>query len=114
MQFKPIRFPTYELHNTYKLLTARQMYILNIILKKHKSLPFDKQHMLKRRNDIVCRSSIFNTKFAKKQFMIQCSSIYNKVNKIIQIYPLTINEIKRKLPNLLLKFSYKETENLVN
>lgn len=114
MHFKPIRFSTYQLHTTYNILTARQNYILSTVLKKHKNLLFNPNIMLRRRNYIVCSFQKPNTEFVKKHFKYQSSSIYNKVNKTLKIYPLTKVEIKHILSMFLINLTYEETENIIN
>lgn len=113
MFFKPIRFSTFELHTSLDILTTRQTYILRALLKKHSTLLFNPSHMLKRRNDIVCQVAKCNTEFAKKQFPTLSSSLYNKVNRISPIYPLTMPEVKRKLTSILLKMNYDDTESIL-
>lgn len=111
--FKPVRFPTFELHMSCKILTVRQTYILRSLLKKHTTLEFNQNYTLKRRHDIVCQIVKCNSTFAKKQFQALSSSLYNKINRISPIYPLTVSEVKHKLTLLLITLNYDNTESLL-
>lgn len=113
MFFKPIRFSTYELHSSNKILTTRQIYILNSIIKIHKTLPYTAPLTIRRRNLPVCNEPLYKTKFKKNQFAVQSSHLYNNFNRKLNIYPLTCIEVKNKVIKSLLTCNYEETEQLM-
>lgn len=109
MYFKPYRFPTQDLYHNSKLLTVRKIYILNLLMQKHKSLTYNPTS--KRRNDIVASCSV-KTTFAMHQYKKQSVFIYNKVNKVLNIYPMLLYEMKKKVTEWLLTLNYEEVEEL--
>lgn len=110
IHFKPYRFPTTELYEFSNVLTVRKLYILHTILKFHKSLNFDPSILNKRRNDIVARNISRNTAFASSQYSAQSAYLYNKINKILQIYTLLYTEVKIIVTVWLKSLNYEETE----
>lgn len=107
---KPLRFSTFALHNTYKILTTRQIYILSSLIKTHRKLPYINNLPLKRRTPTVCQITHCKTKFKRKQFSSMSFSLYNKFNKKLNIYPLTRFKMKRLITTYLLDLNYEETE----
>lgn len=114
MTRKPFRYPTNDLYNECKVLTVRQLYILRTILKKHNSLTYDAVWAKKNRTlKPVCNIAPHNTATAGHQYTVMSSRIYNKVNKINNIYPLCTREVKQKITKWLQTLSYTDTENLL-
>lgn len=113
MHFKPYRFSTDTLYTISSLLSVRKLYILNIILKYHKGLPYDHSAVNKRRNDLVAPTHPARTSFAKRQYIIQAPYLYNKVNRILQIYPLLLQSCKSSLTEWLNTLNYDEVEELL-
>ena len=113
MLFKPVRFPTHELHTSQNLLTTRQLYIFNCILNKHRCTSSQTNLMLKRRNDIVFSAPLLRTTFAQKQIIFQLPYIYNKINRKLQIYPKNLKEVKVSVEAWLLSLDYDGTEILI-
>lgn len=108
---KPYRFPTDKLYKMSGLLTVRKLYILNLILACHKSLPYiDLNH--KRRKDVVAPVTATRTAFARRQYRAQSTYMYNKVNKILSIFPMLSYTCKRALAEWLDSLSYEEVEKL--
>lgn len=112
MHFKRRDFPTTELYSQADVLTVRQLFILRAVLRKHSMLKLDSDKLNRRKGLPVCDTEKCRTKFASRQFMATSSRLYNKINKIISIYPLTKREAKIKLTKWLQKLTYDETENL--
>lgn len=114
MTFKPFRYPTKQLYGNCELLTIRQLYISQIILKKHKQTPCD-VNVYKRKRVItnVCLPVRCRTATARRQQSYRSSYLYNKINKIINIHPLTVRETKIKIKNWLLQLNYDQTEMLL-
>lgn len=112
MNWKPYRFPTTTLYKISDLLTVRQLYILNMTLKLHKTLPYDLRNLAKRRKHNVAPVIKTKTHFAKKQFVSISAYIYNKINKILNIYPMQTYSCKSVLTTWLKNQNYNETEAL--
>lgn len=113
MYFKPYRFPTERLYMSCDLLTIRKLYVLHTILRKHKHLTYDPIKMSRRRNDIVDKSRMVNTSFARRQYKKQSTYLYNKINKVVEIYTLTKQKCKEKVIKWLKTCSYIDTEELL-
>lgn len=113
IHFKKYRFPTTELYKISDVLTARKLYILNCIVKLHKANGFDPQILRKRRKDIVLPYQIVSTTFARQQYKRQSSYLYNKINKVLNIYPLNSYECKTSLSMWLKSLNYEDTERLL-
>lgn len=111
MHSKPRRFSTQELYQTCGLLSVRKLYILMTTLKVHQSLSFDPTLLLgRRRNHVVAPTIRCKTTFAKRQHCAQSSNIYNKLNKILNIYNLNKREGKEIITKWLQTTSYDEIE----
>lgn len=112
MTRRPFRYSTLELYKSCKVLTVRQLYILQTILRKHKTITVHK-HQIKRRYEIVCHTVKHRTLFARRHFYVSSSRIYNKVNKTIDIYTLTYNKCKTRVIEWLQTLSYEDTEKIL-
>ncbi|KAL0860249.1 hypothetical protein ABMA27_010556 [Loxostege sticticalis] len=112
MYSKPFRFPTKTLYEISGLLTVRKLYILNLILNCHKSLTFVKLTH-KRRKHNVAPTPKTRTAFATRQYIAQSTHVYNKVNKLLSIYPMQSHTCKKLLIEWLSLLSYDEVENLI-
>lgn len=113
MYFKKYRYPTEDLYSLSGLLTVRKLYILHAVLKLHKTLPYDPSHNKKRRHYIVAPEVLVKTSYAKRQFTRQSASIYNKLNKTLNIYPMRYRECKKSVIDWLKSKSYGDIENLL-
>ena len=112
--FKPILFPTISLYQICDVLTVRQLFILNIILKQHLKIPYD-PHAQKRRNrNVSMERTTCKTKFSERFFEFLGPFLYYKINNKLNIYPLPISNCKQKVSDFLQKLSYEETEQLLN
>lgn len=114
MYFKRRRFPTLSLYSIVDLLTVRKLYILHNVLKTHKSLGFHPDKEVRRRKVNVAPIPLVHTRFAQHQFTYLSLQIYNKINKTLRIYPLTLRECKIKLTTWLKCVDYEETEIILN
>lgn len=108
----PYRTPTTELYKLCKLLSVRQLYILHAVTKKHSLLPYDPSILTKRRKDIVCKST-HQTHFSHRSFAFLGSYLYNKINKILDIYPLNKQSSKIIVSKWLATLNYEQTEQLL-
>lgn len=111
---KPLRFPTTELYSLCQVLTVRQLFILKTVLRKHTYLPYDpKLSVTKRRFDKVCSIEKTRTDIANRHYYYISSLIYNRLNKHLDIYSLSLYKCKLKCVEWLKSLSYQETEDLL-
>lgn len=112
---KPRLYPTTSLYKDSNVLTVRQLYILDIILKKHASidLPSIQNKQNKRRYFDVCNPVPVHTSFAQKFLNYRSNNLYNKVNKKLEIVKLSKLECKKKVTQWLLELDYGQTEQLL-
>jgi hypothetical protein len=113
MYFKNMWFSTYELYKMSNLPTVRKLYILSSVLRKHKTTPFDRNFLKKRRKDIVMYSPKTNTIFARRQYNKLSSHLYNTLNKELDIYPKLQYDVKNKITKWLEDKNYDQVENLL-
>lgn len=112
---KPIRFPTEDLYVLCNVLTVRQLFVLQMILRKHKSLYYyPNPASPKRRNYTVGETPQCRTTFAQRQFRYLSTYLYNKTNKLLSIYPHTKHNCKILVTAWLLKLSYEDTESILH
>lgn len=112
--FLPFLFPTKELYELTEVLTVRQLFILNTILRKHSLLTFNPTLFEgKRRKHAVCSTIRFRTTFAQRHFGFLGNYLYNKINEVLTIYALPKNLCKKKLSGWLQKLDYDATEQLL-
>lgn len=113
MMFKPFRFPTKLLYEECKFLTVRQLYILHTVSWLHSHTNFDRNSYLNKRTirhvniPDTCR-----TVFAQRQRASLSAFLYNKLNKQLNFYPLSLHECKCKIRKWLLSLNYEQTEKL--
>lgn len=114
--FRPILFPTQLLYHSCGVLTVRQLYILKLILRQHSFTYYDKSFLsTKRRNDRICfYKQRPKHSYTQRFFFFLGPYLYNKLNKLLNIYPLNSNECKSKLTTFLKTLSYDETEQLLH
>lgn len=113
--FKPFLYPTTTLYEECQVLTVRQLFILNIIVKQHSLLNYlPENQILKRRKDLVCTTKRFKTSFIRKYFIFQGPHLYNKLNKTLCIFPLNKTNLKKTVAVWLQTKIYSDTEDLLN
>lgn len=114
----PFTFPTFDLYKKTKVLTVRQLFILNTILKKHSSLEYNLDLVTvnagKRRKGNVCQTKFPNTKFSRRFFCFLGCYLYNKCNKSLSIYSLNKSNCKSAVSVWLNGFDYSLTEDLLS
>ena len=114
--FKPVLYPTIELYAATDVLTVRQIYILQVTLRRHTLLPFagpTSGTIKRRRCDRVCNIKFCRLATSKRHFHYISPIIYNRLNKILNIFPLTLRDCKPRLMNWLKSLSYSDTEEFV-
>lgn len=112
MYFKPRRFSTEILYQYADLLTVRKLYILNVVLKVHRSIGYDPTLNKKRRNNVVAFRPT-KTVFARRQYGKQSARLYNITNSKLRIYPHKIYDCKIIVQDWLKQLTYTETESLL-
>lgn len=111
---KPFRYPTISLYNDTKVLSVRQLFVLQTTMRMHALTPYDPYLKdKKRRSDRVCVMVPHRTVTYSRFFPILGPQLYNILNKKLYIYNLTKYELKTKLINLLSQLNYKSTEELI-
>ena len=114
MLHKPSLFSTAELYREANILSVRKLFILNSILRKHSQTPYNKQLIIsKRRSDLVCKTHYSRLALCKQYYEYLAPNMYNKINKIINIYPRCLRACKRITSDWLKGMTYEETENLI-
>jgi hypothetical protein len=114
MYFKKRTFPTSELYLTCNLLSVRKLYILLLMLRKHKHQPYDPETAgRRRRHAIVCIPQI-NTNFASVQTNYRSAVLYNKINSYIYIHNKPFYECKQMLVSWLNTQTYDSLETFIN
>lgn len=115
--FKHYRFPTTEVYKLTDVLTVRQLYILQTILKQHSLIDYantvDKQLAKKRLQYNVCTQKRFRTAFINKFLCFQGARLYNNLNKTLSFFHNSKSECKKILTNWLKTLTYEETEHLL-
>ncbi|KAJ8711160.1 hypothetical protein PYW07_008402 [Mythimna separata] len=114
MAYKPFRFPTKELYRLWKLPTVRHSFVLSTVLRKHSSLTYDPDlSRRKRKTDRVCPTAVVKLEIVRRQFLFYSPVLYNRINKVLNIYPCASRECKRLLDDWLATLAYEELENFV-
>lgn len=115
MAYKPIIFPTTEIYSYWNVLSVRKLFYINVTLRKHSNTPFDPHYItLRRRHDLVCSLEKHKTVFAGRFYYYISSILYNRINKKLNIYPMTLRECKLAVTTWLLSLSYDDTESLIS
>lgn len=111
----PFRMPTTDVYNTCKVLSIRKLFILNLLLTTHSQIPYDPSKFNSlRRKHTVCPSNRTKFRSAQRFFPFLSNYVYNKVNTILNIYPMCRSKCKRIVTNWLLALDYAETEDVLN
>lgn len=84
--FRHILFPTKELYNCCRVLTVRQLFILDVVLRQHRIVPYT--ILTKRRKDLICIVPSANYSFVKRFSFYLGPLLYNKINAELQLYGL--------------------------
>lgn len=100
---KPIWYSTASLYQDCQLLSVRRLYILQVVLLRHSHTPYDPNAVLCRRQDRICRIEQFRTTFAHRQYNAASAKLYNRINKCVYIYPLTLFRCRTVIRGWLLQ-----------
>ncbi|KAJ8703937.1 hypothetical protein PYW07_013231 [Mythimna separata] len=113
MYFKNKRFSTESLYQISGLLSVRKLYITQIALKIHKTLPYHRNQKIKRRIDLVAQVPQTKTKFASRQFNKRSAQLYNKINRHVYIHNKNFRDCKKSIVDWIQPLTYEETEELL-
>ncbi|KAJ0179100.1 hypothetical protein K1T71_004812 [Dendrolimus kikuchii] len=112
---KPYRYPTGKLYSECNVLTVRKLFILNATLSYHqKSIYNTKYNSSTRRKDKIFPIDSYKSFYMTKFLCFLGPLCYNKINKILNIYPLNTFQCKQKLTTWLKTKGYEEVEELFN
>lgn len=113
--FKPFLFSTYDLYQEFKVLTVRQVFLHNLILKQHCCPKDISDSSLASRRNKTKVYHIPRTNLKKNRYHINTlgPSLYNYVNKELKISNLSYHKLRLTLQDWLKKLNYEETENLL-
>lgn len=110
---KPIRYNTYALYKDADVLSVRQLFLLHTIIRRHKLLHYNSDDDNPRRRSRVCHSVTCRTELARRHHEVFANFIYNKINKLVNIYPLPTFKVRTVIIEFLKKLSYEDTEQLI-
>lgn len=114
MASKPIRYPTKLIYNFWEVLSVRKLFVLNVILRQHRAVPYNPTFLKsKRRNDKVCLTQKCRIEQVKHHFNYLAPLLYNRINKELNIYPVNTYRCKTLLNAWLLNLDYDDVESLV-
>lgn len=110
---KPFRYPTNELYQDTNFLTVRQLYILAVILRFHKTAPYTAltKRPISRRNTWHVPTT--NTRHAQRAYYYKGPTLYSHYERVFDLYNTTRFICKKKITSWLLTLNYSETESLV-
>ncbi|KAJ8732469.1 hypothetical protein PYW07_015068 [Mythimna separata] len=111
--FRPFRFPTQQLYIACKVLTVRQLFILNTVLFQHSALPFDPVPSDRRRKDLVCIKPQTRHAFARRFYVFLGPFLYNRLNKVLSFYNFRYKKCSKMISEYLLTLNYIDTEQLL-
>lgn len=107
---KPYRYPTIQLYADCKVLTVRQLFVLQSVLRIHARLPPSDP----RKRTYVPPGVQHKTCFARRQFYVLSLQIFKKVQKELDIIDQNKFNVKLKTSNWLLQQDYTKTESLIS
>lgn len=112
----PYRYPTDQLYIKSNVLTVRQLFILQSVLKQHALITFNPQTVQDKRlpKPAIQSHITFSTAHIKKFFRFLGPFLYNRINATLPIYHLTKIKCKMKLSNWLQGLNYYNTEALLD
>lgn len=111
--FRPFRFPTHQLYSECKVLTVRQLFILNIVLLQHTEISFSPVPTGKRRKDLVCTIPQTKHAFTNRFYLFLGPYLYNKLNRLLKVYSVSLNRCNIMVTEYLQSLNYSDTEKLL-
>jgi hypothetical protein len=108
---KPRLHPTVNLYKEANLLTVRQLFILQSVLRYHKKI--DISQIPRRKRRIRTFVPGVHTVFARRQVSFSNPFLYRHFNDTFKILHMNRNELKTTLINSLKKLNHDETEKIL-
>ena len=114
--FKPRLFPTDQLYQEADVLSIRQLYVLQTVLRQHSEVSLETYARVatSRRFYSVCEQTFVNTSIATRFYHFRGGRLYNSLNKTLNMVKLCRNECKNKISKWIKKLNYIETEKLLD
>lgn len=113
MTSKHFRYSTFQLYKDCKVMTVRQLFVLNTILRRHCTLQYNTGRLTRGGSRYVCPTERYRTKLAERHFRVLGNRMYNAVNRQCNIYGLNRFQLKQRVSQWLTNLSYQETEKLL-
>lgn len=111
----PFLYPTCDLYKNWEILTVRQTFILNIVLRKHSQLSYVPGLVRdKRRKGNICERKTLKTSLSHKFYGFLGNFLYNKLNTKLDIYHLRLKDCKSTVSEYLKSLDYHETEDMLH
>ena len=79
----------------------------------YKNLSFDPQLQNRRRSDLAVPSRALRSAFARRQYACQSAYVYNKINRFLNLYPMTLHDCKASISKWLSGLKYEEVEKVI-
>lgn len=112
MTFKHFRYSTYTLYQENPVLSVRQMYIKQIIIKQHSQLAQD-NHLSKRRTDKIYKVPFRKTTFSQRFSSYLGPLVYNRISEVVNLKHLKLHSLKKYIYKYLKSLTYDKTEDLL-
>lgn len=111
--FFPFRHSTELLYQHWQVLSVRQIFILNTVLKQHSMISNVGRKIVEaRRSNKICTVLFTKKTYTRKYYCFLGGYLYNKINNILSIVSKNNYECKRIVTSWLLSLNYEETESL--
>ncbi|KAJ8704619.1 hypothetical protein PYW07_011807 [Mythimna separata] len=108
---RPRRYSTVQLYSDSKVLTVRQLYVLLCTLRKHSARPLEGPTGRLKHN--VFPPERHRTAFAKRQYYVISTIMYNFLNKKLKIYSCLKRQCKTLIRDYLQTLDYEKTEDIL-
>jgi hypothetical protein len=108
---KPRRYPTKKLYEDTNLLTVRQLFIYNAILRQHKH--FDPLTLPQHKRHIRIPVPTLKSAFARRQSIYTGPFLYRYYNKKEIIVNMNRTKLKSTLKKHLTSLNYHDTESVL-
>ncbi|XP_045446592.1 uncharacterized protein LOC123654751 [Melitaea cinxia] len=114
MTYSPYRFPTVELYKKCSVLTVRQLFIMQSIVRQHQYTPYEPSVSSSKRvvRNVIVLPKV-RTALARKQSNYLSIYLYNRANRILNYYTLSLKELKAIVFKWLSSLDYQKTEDLL-
>lgn len=113
MLTKNYRYPTLQIYRDVQVLTVRQLFVQQVVLRRHCSLSYNPNILINKRHKYaVCPVIPTRLALSVRHYLWLGNKLYNLINKNCNIYPRTRSQCKNIVRKFLLEQSYETTENM--